>query len=63
MEKVNEKLCVFEVDVFDYQSILVSLKDCSALFCCLDSPEGYDVSSLKKISFFYRNVLLKSDAH
>lgn len=44
MEKVNEKLFVFEVDAMDYQSILVALKDCCALFCSLDSPDGYDVS-------------------
>ncbi|XP_031285082.1 cinnamoyl-CoA reductase-like SNL6 [Pistacia vera] len=42
MEKVNEKLFVFEVDVLDYHSILVALKDCCALFCSLDSPDGYD---------------------
>ncbi|XVE98656.1 hypothetical protein REPUB_Repub03eG0125800 [Reevesia pubescens] len=42
MERVEEKLSVFTVDIFDYQSILVALKGCSALFCCLDSPDGYD---------------------
>lgn len=42
MEKVEEKLVLFNVDVLDYQSILVALKDCCALFCCLDSPDGYD---------------------
>jgi hypothetical protein len=36
---------VFSVDVLDYHSILVALKGCSALFCCLDgSSDGYDVS-------------------
>lgn len=42
MEKEEEKLGVFVVDVLDYHSILLSLKGCSALFCCLDSPDGYD---------------------
>lgn len=42
MEKVEEKLVLFNVDVLDYQSILFALKDCCALFCCLDSPDGYD---------------------
>lgn len=41
-EKVEEKLVLFNVDVLDYQSILAALKDCCALFCCLDSPDGYD---------------------
>ncbi|KAK3221612.1 hypothetical protein Dsin_008637 [Dipteronia sinensis] len=42
MEKVDERLVVFHVDILDYQSILVALKDSSALFCCLDSPDSYD---------------------
>ncbi|KAJ0030148.1 hypothetical protein Pint_14296 [Pistacia integerrima] len=42
MEKVNEKLFLFEVDVLDYHSILVALKDCCALFCSLDGPDEYD---------------------
>ncbi|KAJ8750785.1 hypothetical protein K2173_015966 [Erythroxylum novogranatense] len=42
MEKEEEKVVVFGVDILDYQSILVALKGCSALFCCLDSPDGYD---------------------
>ncbi|KAF8053373.1 hypothetical protein N665_1424s0014 [Sinapis alba] len=42
MEATEEKLVVYDVDVLDYQSILVSLKTCNAVFCCLDSPEGYD---------------------
>jgi len=45
MERVEERLEVFSVDVLDYHSILVALKGCSALFCCLDgSSDGYDVS-------------------
>lgn len=44
MEKMEERLVVFSVDVLDYRSILVALKGCSALFCCLDSSDGYDVS-------------------
>jgi len=40
-----ERVEVFSVDVLDYHSILVALKGCSALFCCLDgSSDGYDVS-------------------
>ncbi|XP_061992789.1 cinnamoyl-CoA reductase-like SNL6 isoform X2 [Rosa rugosa] len=42
MEKEEERLVVFSVDVFDYHSILLALKGCSAVFCCLDSPEAYD---------------------
>ena len=45
MEKKEAKLVVFAIDILDYQSILGALKDCSGLFCSLDSPEGYDVSS------------------
>ncbi|KAL7228072.1 hypothetical protein ACSBR1_022863 [Camellia fascicularis] len=44
MERVEEKLVVFTVDVLDYHSILEALKGCNALFCCSDSPQGYDVS-------------------
>jgi len=39
----EERLVVFEVDVLDYHSILIALKGCSAMFCCLDSRDGYDV--------------------
>ncbi|KAL9271451.1 Cinnamoyl-CoA reductase-like SNL6-like protein [Drosera capensis] len=42
MEKVEERLEVFEVDVLDYHSILDAIKGCSGLFCSLDSTEGYD---------------------
>ncbi|KAJ4958690.1 hypothetical protein NE237_025801 [Protea cynaroides] len=42
MERVEERLVVFTVDVLDYHSILVALKGCSALFCSLDNPDGYD---------------------
>ena len=43
MEKVEERLTVFSVDILDYHTILLALKGCSALFCCLDSPDAYDV--------------------
>ncbi|GLT49609.1 hypothetical protein SLA2020_231560 [Shorea laevis] len=39
---VEGKLGVFTVDILDYHSILVALKGCSALFCCLDSSDEYD---------------------
>ncbi|OMP11514.1 3-beta hydroxysteroid dehydrogenase/isomerase [Corchorus capsularis] len=42
IERVEERLAVFSVDILDYQTILVALKGCSALFCSLDSPDGYD---------------------
>ncbi|KAH0879269.1 hypothetical protein HID58_066663 [Brassica napus] len=42
MEATEERLVVYDVDVLDYQSILVSLKTSNAVFCLLDSPEGYD---------------------
>ncbi|XP_031388174.1 cinnamoyl-CoA reductase-like SNL6 [Punica granatum] len=42
MEKAEERLEVSSVDVLDYHSILLALRGCSALFCCLDSPDGYD---------------------
>ena len=44
MERTEEKLVVFTADAMDYHSIVVALKGCCAMFCCLDSPEGYDVS-------------------
>jgi hypothetical protein len=44
MERVEERLEVFSADVLDYHSILVALKGCSALFCCLGGSDGYDVS-------------------
>lgn len=44
MQATEERLVVYDVDVLDYQSILVSLNNCNAVFCCLDNPEGYDVS-------------------
>ena len=43
MEREEERLMVFEVDALDYHSILIALKGCSAMFCCLDSTDGYDV--------------------
>lgn len=42
MEKEEERLVVFCVDVLDYHSIVLALKGCSAMLCCLDSPEGYE---------------------
>ncbi|KAF7154285.1 hypothetical protein RHSIM_Rhsim01G0016100 [Rhododendron simsii] len=42
MEGIEEGLVVYSVDVLDYHSILEALKGCCALFCCLDSQEGYD---------------------
>ncbi|CAK7338108.1 unnamed protein product [Dovyalis caffra] len=42
MEREEERLVVFEVDVLDYHSILIALKGCSATFCCLDCTDGYD---------------------
>lgn len=44
MGKVENGLKVFPVDIMDYQSILVALKGCSGLFCCVDTPHVYDVS-------------------
>lgn len=45
LEKTYEKrLSIFIVDMLDYHSILESMKGCVALFCCLDSSDGYDVS-------------------
>ncbi|CAN8284065.1 unnamed protein product [Cochlearia groenlandica] len=42
MQETEEKLTVYDVDVLDYQSILLSLNNCKAMFCCLDNPEGYN---------------------
>ncbi|XP_010525771.1 PREDICTED: cinnamoyl-CoA reductase-like SNL6 [Tarenaya hassleriana] len=42
MEVAEERLDVYYVDVLDYQSILMSLKGCNVVFCCLDNPSGYD---------------------
>ncbi|XP_010417131.1 PREDICTED: cinnamoyl-CoA reductase-like SNL6 [Camelina sativa] len=42
MEAKEERLEVYDVDVLDYQTILVALNNCNAVFCCLDNPEGYD---------------------
>lgn len=49
MEGIEEGLVVYSVDVLDYHSILEALKGCCALFCCLDSQEGYDVSLVSSI--------------
>jgi hypothetical protein len=49
-----ERVEVFSVDVLDYHSILVALKGCSALFCCLDgSSDGYDVNIYIYIYIYY----------
>ncbi|XP_023530490.1 cinnamoyl-CoA reductase-like SNL6 isoform X2 [Cucurbita pepo subsp. pepo] len=42
MGKVENGLVVFPADIMDYQSILVALKGCSGLFCCMDTPHVYD---------------------
>lgn len=42
MCKVENGLMVFSVDIMDYQSILVALKGCSGLFCCMDTHHVYD---------------------
>ncbi|XP_057462604.1 cinnamoyl-CoA reductase-like SNL6 [Actinidia eriantha] len=42
MEGIEEKLVVSTADVLDYHSILEAVKDCCALFCCLDSQDGYE---------------------
>ncbi|KAH7844190.1 hypothetical protein Vadar_025287 [Vaccinium darrowii] len=42
MEGIEKRLVVSVVDVLDYHSILEAVKGCCALFCCLDSQEGYD---------------------
>lgn len=59
METTEERLVVYDVDVLDYQSILVSLKTCNVVFCCLDSPEGYDVSDFINHHFSYLYVLFR----
>lgn len=45
LEKTEERLLTFTVDVLDYHSILEALKGCCALVCCLDNADIYDVSS------------------
>lgn len=42
MARLEGRLLVFDVDVLDYYSIHEALKGCPALFCCLDSSDGYD---------------------
>lgn len=42
MEKEEERLVVFSVDVLAYRSILVALKGCCAVVCSLESLDGYD---------------------
>lgn len=42
MEKVEERLSVFIIDILDYHSIILALKGCNGLFCSLDSPDGYN---------------------
>nr|GMD28794.1 cinnamoyl-CoA reductase-like SNL6 [Ipomoea batatas] len=38
----KERVVVYSVDVLNYRSIVDALKGCCGLFCCLDSPDGYD---------------------
>lgn len=42
MEVVEDRLVVHSVEVLEYRSILESLKGCAAVFCCLDSSDGYN---------------------
>ncbi|KAA8535401.1 hypothetical protein F0562_030444 [Nyssa sinensis] len=42
MQRIEERVVVFTVDMLDYHSILEAMKGCCALFCCLDSSDGYD---------------------
>ncbi|CDP02864.1 unnamed protein product [Coffea canephora] len=42
LEKTEERLTAFTVDVLDYHSVLEALKGCCAMFCCLDIADGYD---------------------
>ncbi|XP_023515814.1 cinnamoyl-CoA reductase-like SNL6 [Cucurbita pepo subsp. pepo] len=42
MGEVVKGLVVFPVDIMDYHSVLVALKGCSGLFCCMDTPHVYD---------------------
>lgn len=48
----KERVVVYSVDVLNYRSIVDALKGCCGLFCCLDSPDGYDVS-LFSLSYYY----------
>ncbi|KAI6680556.1 hypothetical protein NL676_034437 [Syzygium grande] len=41
MEVVEDRLVFYSVEVLDYRSILEALKGCAAVFCCLDSLDGY----------------------
>ena len=45
LEKTEERLTAFTLDVLDYHSVLEALKGCCAMFCCPDIAAGYDVSS------------------
>ena len=58
MEANEERLEVYDVDVLDYQSILISLNNCNAVFCCLDNPEGYDVSILVFLTHHFSVISL-----
>ncbi|XP_047323646.1 cinnamoyl-CoA reductase-like SNL6 [Impatiens glandulifera] len=46
MGKTDKRVTVLIVDVLDYHTITDALKGCSALFCCLDSPDGYAVDEV-----------------
>ncbi|CAI0427661.1 unnamed protein product [Linum tenue] len=60
MEMAKEddtKLVVFGVDVLDYQSILVALKSCSGVFCCLDFQDPYDIEQEKMVDLEVRGAI------
>ncbi|KAM7472871.1 hypothetical protein LguiA_011054 [Lonicera macranthoides] len=50
LEKTYEnRLSIFSVDMLDYHSILESMKGCVALFCCLDSSDGYEDENMVEL--------------
>lgn len=58
MQATEERLVVYDVDVLDYPSILASLNNCNAVFCCLDNPEAYDVSFVMlSLEHFKKKIL------
>lgn len=54
LEKKEEGLKIFMVDVMDYHSIHEALRGCCALFCCLDNSNGYDD---KTVDFEVRSAI------
>ncbi|KAJ6914264.1 hypothetical protein NC651_016504 [Populus alba x Populus x berolinensis] len=62
MGREEERLVVFEVDVLDYHSILIALKGCSAMFCCLDSRDGYDFGQEKMVDSEIRGAINVAEA-